>query len=151
MKRQLLQITFLACFAAVCIAACSTPAEPKEEKVQDAKDKVTEANQELKQALVDSSNEYMQYKEASEKRLRANDKTIADIKASIKAEKTELRAKYQKQLDELEKKNEKLKTEIEESKEDAKDKWVIFKDGLNREMDSLGKSISAMAEKSLKK
>ena len=151
MKRSLLQITFLACFAAACIAACSTPAEPKEEKVQDAKDKVTEANQELKQALVDSSNEYMQYKEASEKRLRANDKTIADIKASIKAEKTELRAKYQKQLDELEKKNEKLKTKIEESKEDAKDKWVIFKDDFNREMDSLGKSISTMAEKNLKK
>ena len=151
MKKELIQLTFIACFAAACIAACSSPAEQKEEKVQEAKDKVVEAKQELQQAMVDSSNEYMQYKEASEKRLRANDKIIADLKSSIKTEKTELRAKYQKQLDEIEKKNEKLKTKIEESKEDAKEKWVVFKENFNREMDTLGMSISSMAEKKLPK
>ena len=126
------------------IAGCNSPKQ-KAEKLENAEENVIEAQQELNEAVIDSTNEYDRFKAESEAKLIANDVKIAALKDQLKTDKKEIRTKYEKQLTELEQKNAKLKSNIAEYKETDKSNWEKFKVSFNEDLDALGKAISGMA------
>ena len=126
------------------IAGCNSPKQ-KAEKLENAEENVIEAQQELNEAVIDSTNEYDRFKAESEAKLIANDVKIAALKDQLKTDKKEIRTKYEKQLTELEQKNAKLKSNIAEYKETDKSKWEKFKVSFNEDLDALGKAISGIA------
>ena len=144
----MLKISLLASVATIGLTSCNnnSPAA-KEEKVEEAKQEVMDAQEELAQAVYDSTTEYGKYKTETEALLIANDKRIAEFKMEMKEEKKEAREAYEKQLSELEKTNADLKMEIKEFKEGEKGNWQTFKEGFNKKLDNLGKSISALSKK----
>lgn len=126
------------------IAGCNSPKQ-KAEKLENAEENVIEAQQELNEAVIDSTNEYDRFKAESEAKLIANDVKIAALKDQLKTDKKEIRTKYEKQLTELEQKNAKLKSNIAEYKETDKSNWEKFKVSFNEDLDALGKAISGIA------
>ena len=126
------------------IVGCNSPKQ-KAEKLENAVENVIEAQQELNEAVIDSTNEYDRFKAESEAKLIANDVKIAALKDQLKTDKKEIRTKYEKQLTELEQKNAKLKSNIAEYKETDKSNWEKFKVSFNEDLDALGKAISGIA------
>jgi hypothetical protein len=133
------------------VLACNTSTEKKEENVENAKEKVVIATDELDKARADSANEYQMYKDASDKKISDNNEKILALKEEIKLEKSELKTKNQKAIDELDQKNMKLKDRIHQYKQGDKNGWEAFKLSFNKDMDELGKSISSMAQKNMDK
>ena len=151
MKINRMRIVMIACVATIVMISCNNSPEKKAEKVEDAKEAVVNATNDLDKARQDSADEYNQYKTASESRIRENDSLLVVLKARIKEEKKDARTAYEKEVNTLEEKNEKLKKQINEYKESDKSKWESFKLSFNQEMDELGKSISALAHKNMTK
>jgi thiol:disulfide interchange protein len=147
MKTPIFKMALLGCLATAGMTSCSSP----EKKVEDAQTNVLEAKQDLQQARIDSANEYNVYREESEAKLRENDRQIAELKLQMKAERKEIRVKYEKEVVALDEKNENLKIKIKEYKEGDKSNWQSFKEGFNQDLDAVGKSISAMAHRNDKK
>jgi hypothetical protein len=87
----------------------------------------------------------------SEIKLRENELLIADMKDKMKSGKRESVTKYEKQLDSLDWQNSRLRTNMRMYRAEGRAKWELFKRDFNMEMDALGKSISRMAEKNMKK
>lgn len=133
------------------ILACNTSTEKKEEKVEEAKEKVVTATEALDKARLDSANEFQLFKDASDKKISENNDKILAIKEKIREEKSELRTQNQKALDKLDEENVKLKKRMQEYKQADKNSWEAFKLSFNKEMDALGKSISTMAQKNMDK
>ncbi len=151
MKINRLRIAMIVCITTVAMMSCNNSPEKKAEKVEDAKEAVVNATNDLDKARQDSADEYNQYKVASDSRIRENDSLLVVLKARIKEEKREARITYEKELNQLEEKNEKLKARIHGYKENDKNKWESFKLGFNQDMDALGKSISALAHRNMDK
>jgi hypothetical protein len=149
MKATNLKTMTLACIVAMEIISCSSPKQ-KAENLENAKENLINAQDDLDKAVLDSTNEYDRYKIESKAKLKANDLKIAELKVKMKADKLEIRTKYEKQLNELEMKNAKLKTNIEDYKETDKNKWEIFKSNLNKEIEDIGKAITKMTEENQK-
>jgi len=126
--------------------SCTNSPTKKAEVLEDAKDNVLVAEQDLNQAVSDSINEYTRYKMEAETKLIENDLKIAALKNNMKAEKIEVRTKYEKELNELEKKNANLKVSISEYKEDDVNKWEKFKELVNQDIEEIKLAISRMSE-----
>ena len=115
-----------------------TGCQSSADKLQDAKNKVAAANQELNQAVKDS---VQQFKKESLEKISNYDKNIAELKAKIAPAKKESKAKYEKTLADLEQKNNDLKKKLEEFKEDQISNWKSFKNEFNHDMDELGQAL----------
>lgn len=147
MKTTILKATFMACVIVFGMTNCTNSPKKEAENVEDAQENLNEAEQDLQQAVIDSTNEYARYKAESQAKLEANELKIAELKANLKADKAEMRLKYEKQLLEIEKKNQELKISIADYQENDMSKWEKFKESFNRDLDSLGKSISRISDK----
>jgi len=150
MKTTLFTMTFLAFLAATGLTGCNFTTEQKAETLEDAKANMEEASADLDQARLDSA-ETANYKVETEIKLRSNDLLIADMKDKMKAEREETRARYTKSLDSLEQQNSRLRNNIKTYNSAGKENWEKFKQSFNKEMDALGKSISQLAERNMKK
>ncbi len=147
MKIMLLPLLLL---ASTCTISCTTQEKKVEnagEKVKEAKENVAEATENLNKAVLDSNTEYAKYKTATEATLFENEQRMAALKAKLQTDKKDMRVKYEKELDELYEKNTQMKTKINANKSITKDKWESFKIDFNNDLDKLGKSISALANK----
>ncbi|WP_026993815.1 hypothetical protein [Flectobacillus major] len=151
MKIQHFNIVLLTFLAIIGLTNCNTSPEKKEAKVEEAKADVVEATKDLQQARSDSVNEYRKYKVEAETRLAENERIIGEIEEKLKTEDAKTRASLEKDLNVLNQKNADLKFKIQNYEEGPKEKWGIFKQNFNRDMDALGKSISSLAEKNMKK
>jgi len=147
MKTNLLKIVVFSGLAVGLTMGCQSSTEEKAEQVEE---NLVNAKQDLTIARIDSITEYLKFKEDSESKLQENDNKIADLKEKIKADKASIQTKYEKDVAELDEKNEKWKAKVRDYKEGPKEKWEIFKQDFNREMDDIDKSISAMAHKNTK-
>ena len=143
----ILKTAFMACIIVLGMTNCTNSPKQKAEKLENAQENLDEANQKLQQAVLDSTNEYTRYKTEAQAKLTANELKIAELKAALKADKAEMRLKYEKQLLAIEKKNQDLKISIADYKENDKNKWEKFKESFNRDLDSLGQSISRITIK----
>jgi F0F1-type ATP synthase membrane subunit b/b' len=125
------------------MTSCNTPAQ----KVENAQDKVTEANQDLDKAnqeyLVDIEN----YRKETADKIAANNQSIAEFKARIENEKMEAKADYNNKITELEQKNSDMKMKLDDYKTEGKEKWEIFKTEFSHDMDELGKAFNDLTAK----
>jgi hypothetical protein len=143
-------MTFLVGIASALLVSCNLTTGQKTETLEKAKANVEEASQDLDIAREDSA-EYANYKIDSEKKLRENELLIADMKDRMKSERKETRAKYKMQLDSLDMENSQLRNDMHLYSSKGKENWEKFKTGFNKELDALGKAISQLAERNMKK
>ena len=151
MKTNLLKITLFACFVTAGITSCTNSPQEKVKQVEEAKENVVIATDNLNKAIIDSTNEDRKFREASEARITENERRISELKEDIKKEKREYRSARKMQLDEMEVQNKNLKARMQEFKEGSRDAWESFKVGFNKDMDALGKAISSIELKKREK
>jgi predicted nucleic acid-binding Zn-ribbon protein len=73
------------------------------------------------------------------------------MKDRMKMERKETRVKYKMQLDSLDTQNSQLRSDMHLYSSQGKENWEKFKKGFNKELDALGKAISQLAERNMKK
>lgn len=116
-------------------------------KVENAKENVATANEELLKARQDSIH---QFKQESARKISDSEKRITEYKAKIANENKELKAKHEKKLYELEQKNNDLKTRLTTLKDDGSEDWKQFKTEFSHDMDALGTSLKDLTVKNVK-
>jgi uncharacterized protein HemX len=127
----------LAMLAALFVASCSTPAA----KVENAKENVTQAKQELKLSQQEYANELALFRAETERELNAFEKEILAINAKIKTSNSKLKAEYEKQIAVLDAQNKEMRKNLSEYKSGKKEDWTKFKADFYGDMNSLGQSL----------
>ena len=151
MKNTISTLAVIVFIAGTILIGCQSNAkkvENAENKLDDANYNVLEAKQDLAKAHNDSVLAYQKFKEESEAKINAHEKSIAEFKARIANEKQENKDKYEKKLAEIEQKNSDLKKKLADYKEEGKEKWDSFKTKFNHDMDELGKALKGFTESS---
>lgn len=151
MKVTIFKITVLASVVGFAVVSCNYSPKEKEDDLNDAKTEVINAKADLAQAKYDSIKDYTTYKESITKKLVENEKVITELKSKINSSDKATNDLYWQQLDKLEKRNAELKHKIEDYKQGPQQQWELFKVDFNKNIDDLGKSISNMAERNMKK
>lgn len=150
MKTKFIKIILLVLIAIMDIS-CNKSPQAKAQDLEEAQEDVIDAEADLATSTQDSIRDFELYKASIEKKLAENQKLIANLKAKNNASDLSTRAAYLKELHTLELKNADLKLKIDQYKMGPEQKWELFKVEFNNDMDDLGKSISAMAERNSKK
>ncbi len=150
MNKHFVKMTVLMCIATAVITSCNFTTEQKADTLEKAKANLEEASQDLNIARADSA-EFANYKIESEKKLRENELLIADMKDRMKSERKETRVNYKMQLDSLDMQNSQLRNDMHFYSSQGKENWEKFKKEFNTELDALGKAISQLAERNMKK
>lgn len=146
MKKSIFTILATGYILITVLAECNSPSK----KVENAKENLEQATQELNQAQKDSVVEFLSFKKASEDRINDNEKVIAAFKTRMVSDKKKIKVTDQKIIDDLEQKNINMRKKIDEYQEKGKDEWLAFKIGFNKEMDELGESIKNISFKNTK-
>lgn len=139
-----------ALLAGAILSGCKSSTKKVEnarENLQDAKENVVDAKIELNQALQDS---IQSFRTELEPKISSYDKSIAELKTKIAAQKKDNKAAYEKALTELELKNNQLKKNLQQYKEDGLNNWTTFKKEFKHDMDELGKAISDLTKNNVK-
>ncbi len=121
-----------------------------EDKVQEAKTDLAEAKTDLYMIRLDTISNYDQFKIEAEKIIIAQEKNIADFKAWLVSEKKDIDAEHNERLVVMENKNRELKTKLLDFKEEGQDKWIVFRDEFNSDMNELGKSFKDFTVENVK-
>lgn len=146
MKKSILTVVTAGTIMAAIVSGCNSPAT----KVENAKQDLKEAKQELSQAQKDSVADFAAFRKESEDRITGNEKTIAAFKDRMLTDKKQMIKADQKMIDELEQRNINMRKKIEEYRSEGKDNWEAFKKEFNHDMDDLGKSIKNITVKNTK-
>jgi len=144
MKNKNFILIVLLSISVIALISCNVD---REGKVEDAKENVMEANQDLKEAQALYEKEWQQFKIEAELKIDANQKSIDELKAEIKTASSKFKAKYEKEVLALEQKNAELRKSINEYKYEGKDKWEEFKKEFNRDVDVVGNAIKDLFSK----
>jgi outer membrane murein-binding lipoprotein Lpp len=144
MKNIYLVITVAVFIAGLVAAGCNVN---REKKVEDAKENVKEADQNLVLAQDQYEKDWQQFKNEAESKIAANEKSIDELKTEIKTASIKFRTHYEKEVVVLEQKNIDLKKKISEYKYEGKDKWEEFKSGFNRDVDIVGNALKEIFAK----
>ena len=144
MKSKSFILTIIVLIAISVLTGCNVN---REKKVEDAKENVKQANQELKEAQAEYEKEWQQFRYDAEVKIRANEKSIDELKTEILIASSKFKAKYEKEVVVLEQKNIELKKKISEYKYEGKDKWEEFKREFNHDMDIIGKTLKDLFTK----
>lgn len=152
MKKNILKLVVLMSFMGLLLVSCNNSPKAKEGELENAQEDVVDAEAALQQSKLDSVSDYNTFKSSIELKLDENQRQIDDMKATINASKDSNKAMYTEQLAKLEEKNEELKAKLQDyDQQGTSEKWELFKVEFNNDMDDLGKSISNMAARNMKK
>ncbi|WP_288983338.1 hypothetical protein [uncultured Flavobacterium sp.] len=151
MKTFNLKIVILTSIIGFFLMSCNNSPATKEEDLKEATEDMVNAQADLEQSELDSINDFNKYKESIQLKLAENQKIIGDLKLKINSKSKAARDVDEVEINELEKRNTDLKLKIENYEQGPEQKWALFKVDFNNEMDDLGKSISNMAERNMKK
>lgn len=91
------------------------------------------------------------YREDERKALNEYNVRIAELKRDYEKGKRDVNKEYDKDIDKLQQESADLDARLNEFKYKSEDDWRAFKRGFDNDMDSLGKSISRVAEKDKQK
>jgi|GEM_PF-1326618 hypothetical protein len=137
MYKSFYRIALVAICAAATLTACST----SEEKLEDARENVDAANEELNAAEVAYQEDVAMYRRLSNERITANGQRIADFNARIAKDKLITTEEYKKDMADLNQKNSDLQKKIDGYELSTQDKWETFKMEFSREMDEINAKI----------
>lgn len=151
MKTFIIKTVLTASVLVFFMTSCNNSPTAKEEDVREATQDLIDAEADLVQAENDSISDYNTFKESIQLKLAQNQQEINDLKLKINS-----KGKVERDLDEveintLEKRNSDLKLKIENYEQGPEEKWALFKVDFNNELNDLGKSISNMADRNMKK
>jgi hypothetical protein len=144
---QVLKMTSIGCAVALLAIGCnnSTATSSTTDTTSDS------VRQDKTQVYMDTA-EVSVYRRNEEDMIRKNDEKIAELKEKVREEKrAESREEYSTQLDTLTQENSRLSIRLKEIGQKSKADWESFKHDFNKDMDSVGKSISRFAERNLSK
>ena len=146
MKKSILALAACTLITGAVIVSCS----PSENKVENAKEDVIDAQKDLNEANEQYTAEVEAYKQEMMKEIEANDKAIADMEAKIEKDKKGTDSKYKEHVAYLKQKNEELKKELKEFKADGKDGWETFKKEFSHDMKELGQAFKDIGVNNVK-
>lgn len=142
MKKSILTLTVCIFLTTVFWTSCNSPAQ----KVENAKENVDEAAEDLDKAKAEYMADVERYRQESAEKIAANNQAIIDFKANVNKQKQSARAQYNKSIAELEQKNKDLQMKLEGYKDEGKDKWESFKMEFNHDMEELGQAFSNLGK-----
>lgn len=146
MKKSIVTITVLVLLAgAIYLISRNSAAE----NVDNAEDKVMEAQMNLDKANIAYLADMEVYRQENAAKIESNNRSIAAFHARVASEKAETRADYQRKIAELEQMNTDMKKRVDEYKADGKDNWEKFKVEFNRDMDELGNAFKDLTVKNV--
>ncbi|MCF8451510.1 MAG: hypothetical protein K9G49_16680 [Taibaiella sp.] len=134
MKKSILAVASILMIAGSTFTSCDTP----KDEVVNAQENVADAQKNLDEATDDYIAEIESFRTETNAKIDANEKSIADLKASVAEKSAATKSAYWSKIAELEKRNSELKTRMAEYKADGKDNWGTFKSEFNHDMDGLG-------------
>lgn len=137
MKKLIFSLVCILFTTGVIFTSCNTPAD----KLENSKEKVDEAQQDLTEAKEDYAEQYAKFKLESEEKITANEKIIADLKEYSKMKKSEAKVSYDKTIADLEAKNQAMKVKVRDYKDEGDEKWKSFKEEFNHDMNELGDAL----------
>lgn len=111
------------------------------ENLKEEKKDVVVAKQDLKIAQKDSVSEYQKLTKESDLKFKSNEKSIAELRATITKSTSKEQATDQKKVSLLEVKNENLKKELADYKVLGQTQFTTFKTEFNRDLDQLAKEL----------
>lgn len=126
--------------------------QSSDQKVQDAQDKVKDANQNMKQVQNDANVEeqkkanaeaWKMVKNEWEAKIKNNEIVIADLKSHLKKSGKNYDAAYEKSINDLEQRNRDMKVRIDAYDKSQSD-WESFKREFTHDMDGLGQALNDM-------
>lgn len=135
MKKTILILAISSLLIGIGLIGCET----SQTKVNNAKENVVEAKQELKQAIKDS---LIDFKLKYEVKIAEHDQKIADLKVEIAKQKVDDRNMYNTELTKLELKNNEMKKKLKEFNNENKENWDSFKNEFSRDMNDLGEAFN---------
>lgn len=146
MKNPIITAAAAILIASASMVACDSP----KDNVVDAQENVAEANAHLDEATDAYLADVEKYRIATNERIAANDKALADLKADLETDKVKSKAEYREKIAALELKNAEMKRKMEEYKADGRDNWENYKTEFSHDMDGLGDAFRDMTVKNTK-
>lgn len=146
MKPLILSISTTIMMAIISISAFSQ----QNEKAQEARKNIEDAQQDLIEAKADSAADYQNFKKEAEMKITENKKKIADLKLKKIKESKSVKTKYNSKVAILEEKNEALRKKIMEAGKTKTTAWSLFKKEFNHDMDELGLAIKDLGVNNVK-
>lgn len=146
MKKSIFIIASATLISGLVLTSCSTSSE----KVENAEQGVTEANNALENANQEYLTDMENYRTETTTKIAANNQSIADFNIRIDKEKKEVKADYQKKIAALEQKNSDMKKRMDDYKANGKEQWETFKTEFSRDMDELGQAFKDLTVKNVK-
>jgi DNA-binding helix-hairpin-helix protein with protein kinase domain len=141
MMKQNIIVISLSCFSlGGIVSSCSTPAE----KVENAKEDVVGAKQELQTSKAAYEEDMVTFRELSDKKIADNKQNINNFNKRIANQKAEARMVYEKKIAALDGKNSDLKKKMDDLKVESEADWKRFKTEFSRDMDDLGIAINEL-------
>lgn len=144
MKNQYFIVFTIGLFLVSSFIGCNIN---REQKVENAKTNLKEAEQDLKDAQAQYENDWQQFKAKVELKISVNEKSIDTLKTEIKTASKKFRTRYEKEVLALEIKNNGLKKKIAEYKYDGKDKWEEFKRAFDIDVNIVGTAVKDLFTK----
>lgn len=137
MKKNIYYFTAALFTSAMIAGGCRNSSE----KVEKAKENVTDERQDLLNAERDYTVAIEQFRKETNEKIMTNEKNIAELKEKIEKEDKSSSTERKKEIARLESLNEALKNRLKEYKENGKEGWESFKREFNHDMDELGKAL----------
>ncbi len=144
MKKVIFMLVVItACTTGIIFTGCQTSDQKVDEaktKVQDAKDDLKEVQQDANEEAVKAATaeEWTIFKSESDAKIKANETLIANMKDKMKASGKKMDAVYEKNIDLLEQRNKDMRNRIDAYDNNSKSNWASFKREFNHDMDELG-------------
>jgi len=139
MKNNIFTLAVMGLMAGTLVTGCG---KTTEQKVQNARENVGDAKQDLKDAQTAYLAEWQTFKRESEQTIAANEKRIDRFKEKMDKAGPKVKAKYSKDVAVLEQRNRDLKKKLEEYKDEGQSKWEEFKTNFKHDMDGVGKTMT---------
>ncbi len=146
MKKSILILAAYVLISGAILTGCKTPAQ----KVEDAENKVEQANIDLDEATEEYLADIEKYKKETNGIITANEQRILELRSKIKNSKGSAKADLEDRIADLEKKNNELKNELANYKGEGKDKWKTFKEEFEHDMEELEKALNDLAVDNVK-
>jgi len=142
MKKMFLPLVVTLFTAGTIFTSCESPAK----KVEDAKDNLAVAENNLEKAKLDSIAAHERAKAEYQARITENDKQLLDYKLKISKESKVQREKDEEKLDKLQQRSDAMKATVNNYEVATLESWDIFKAEFNRERDAFNTEIAELGK-----
>lgn len=119
------------------IVSCNSP----EQKVENAREDVVDAQHGLNDANADYQAELENYRRDIASRSEDNTRTLDEYKTKVNDKRADARDEYNRKIEQLEQKNKEMKIRVDDYRGIGRDKWNEFKREVDHDMGELGNAI----------